>query len=173
LELFGVEPSSALIQQAVASGIPAGIIREAPGQALPFADDAVDVVTAFGVLHHVSDPSVVIQEMARVARRAIFISDSNRFAQGRPFARFAKVAIAAVRLWRAFDYIRTRGKRYMVSEGDGVFYSYSVFDSLRQLRDFAPELVIVELETARDLAGPWRGPMCNAPTLLVGAIRRD
>ena len=45
-----------------------------------------------------------------------------------------KGAIAALGLWRAFDYVRTGGKGYNVSAGDGLFYSYSVYNDYRQIR---------------------------------------
>jgi SAM-dependent methyltransferase len=170
LELAGVEPSKAMIEQAVLKGLPKNIVVEGSGTSLPFPDGAFDVVTAFGVLHHVPQPSKVIAEMARVARRAVFISDGNRFAQGRPLVRGLKTSLAALGLWRAFDWVRTRGKGYMISEGDGLFYSYSVFDSLPNLRAFAKELMLIELETAAPMPR-WSGPLLNATSLLVGAIK--
>jgi SAM-dependent methyltransferase len=171
LTLRGIEPVAALIHQAEEQGLPAGVIQPGSGSALPFEDASIDVVTAFGVLHHVPKPAEVIREMARVARKAVFIADNNRFAQGRPLARYVKVAIHGLGLWPAFELVRTRGKGYMVSEGDGLYYSYSVFDSLSVLRSYAPELMIVELEAAPVPAGRWSGPLCNAPSVLVGAIK--
>ena len=56
---------------------------------------ALDAVCAFGVMHHVKRPAIVVGEMMRVARRAIFISDSNRFGQGSMPARRVKLL-----LWR-------------------------------------------------------------------------
>jgi hypothetical protein len=35
-----------------------------------------------------------------------------------------------VGLWGVADLIKTRGKGYTTSEGDGLAYSYSVFDSI-------------------------------------------
>ncbi|HET8935513.1 MAG TPA: class I SAM-dependent methyltransferase [Polyangiales bacterium] len=172
LELHGIEPVASLVREAEQAGVAPGTIQLGSGDALPFQDASIDVLTAFGVLHHVADPSHVIREMLRVARRAVFISDSNRFGQGRPAVRYAKLALRALGLWPLFDLVRTRGRGYMTSEGDGLFYSYSIFDSMRSLREWAPELMLVELETASTVIGPWADPLCNASTLLVGAIRR-
>ena len=72
--------------------------------------------------------------MLRVARKAIFISDANNFGQGGLMARFLKQAIDVMGLWRAFDWLRTGGKGYHVSAGDGLFYSYSVFNNFQQIR---------------------------------------
>ena len=38
------------------------------------------------------------------------------------------------RLWRAFDLVRTKGKGFHYSEGDGIYYSYSVFNDVPVLR---------------------------------------
>jgi SAM-dependent methyltransferase len=173
LRLAGVEPVPEMIDEAERSGVPAGTIRLGDGANLPFDRGAFDVVTAFGVLHHVPDPSLVVRELTRVARKAIFLSDSNRFGQGRGIARFAKLALDATGLWPTFEFLRTRGRGYHESAGDGVFYSYSIFHSLGLLREFAPELLFVEVENARTPAGPWSDPLCNAATLLVGAIKQD
>ncbi len=84
--------------------------------------------------HHVPHPRKVVREMLRVARRAVFISsDANNFGQGRPMVRLAKQALHALRLWPWADYIKTRGKGYAISDGDGLFYSYSVFDDYPQI----------------------------------------
>jgi SAM-dependent methyltransferase len=169
-QVRGVEPVAELIAQAERQGAQAGAIVQGDGRALPFPDRSFDVVTAFGVLHHVRTPAQVISEMLRVARKAVFISDGNRFAQGRPLARYAKLGLATTRLWRAFDWVRTGGKGYMVSEGDGLYYSYSVFDSIGQLRAASDRLLIAEMERAPTLANPSASVLLNAPTVLVGAL---
>lgn len=173
LSVRGVEPIEELIEQAEARGVPAGSIVRGSGERLPFNDGEFDVVTSFGILHHVPEPSLIIAEMLRVAKKAVFISDSNRFGQGRPVARAAKLALAATGLWKAFDLVRTRGKRYMVSEGDGVYYSYSVFDSMPQLRRDSKRLMVVEVEPARSSMGLWSTSLLNASTVLVGAFKSD
>jgi SAM-dependent methyltransferase len=170
LNLAGVEPSPEMIAQAELNGLAANTIVEGTGTSLPFPDASFDVVTAFGVMHHVPVPGQVLAEMARVARRAIFISDGNRYAQGHPLARALKSSLATFGLWRAFDWVRTRGRGYMISKGDGLYYSYSVFDSLPALRRFAKELVLIELETSAHMPR-WSGPFFNASTLLVGAVK--
>ncbi len=45
---------------------------------LPFADQSVDLVYVHDGLHHLEDPAVGIAEMARVARRAVCISEPAR-----------------------------------------------------------------------------------------------
>src|SRR6185436_11973411 len=79
-------------------------------------------------LHHVARPAVVVEEMLRVARRAIFISDSNNFGQGSAAARRVKQALDGLGLWGLANLVKTRGKGYSISDGDGLSYSYSVFN---------------------------------------------
>lgn len=71
--------------------------------------------------------------MLRVARKAIFISDSNNFGQGSFISRSIKQLINSVGLWRVADLIKTKGKGYTISEEDGLAYSYSVFDDYKQI----------------------------------------
>jgi len=42
--------------------------------------------------------------------------------------------INSLGLWKIADLIKTRGKGYSISEGDGIAYSYSVFNNYRQIQ---------------------------------------
>ena len=97
---------------------------------LPFEDNAFDIVTEFSMLHHVAEPERVIAEMLRVAKKGIFLSDSNRFGQGALPAKLAKLALYRTGLWWPLRWAVTGGKRWSYSEGDGLYYSYSVYDNL-------------------------------------------
>lgn len=134
LSVIGIDPSRRLLEEGVKQrGISARCLVQGTGNSLPFPNGSFDAVCSFGVLHHVPNPIAVVLEMARVARKGVYISDSNRFGQGTRFQRRLKLALWKLGLWRTFDLIRTRGKGYQFSEGDGLFYSYSVFDSLPTL----------------------------------------
>jgi SAM-dependent methyltransferase len=122
--------------------------------ALDYADGAFDVVTAFGVLHHVRGPGRVIAEMLRVARRAIFISDTNNYGRGPRRLRLAKVAMRTLRLWPLANFIYTAGKGYHASEGDGIAYSYSVFDEFGQIRRACGDVFILTLKGSMDRPSP-------------------
>jgi ubiquinone/menaquinone biosynthesis C-methylase UbiE len=106
----GAEPVRALLDQAALSGVTASIpLLQASGQSLPFADGSLDAVIEISVLHHVPDPSLVVSEMLRIARRVVVIADSNRFRQGSLPARLFKLILYKAGLWRAFDFAHTRG----------------------------------------------------------------
>jgi ubiquinone/menaquinone biosynthesis C-methylase UbiE len=140
LRIEGIEPVSMLREQARAPGV---IIHDASGEDLPFHDGSFDVVTSFGLLHHVPAAAPVITEMTRVARFGVMISDANRFGQGSTAAGILKLVVHRAGLWPTFERFRTKGRGYMESEGDGIFYSYSIFDSMPQLQAWADRVFVI------------------------------
>lgn len=100
VKLTGIEPVQELIDQArMKPELDSCEFYIGNGEKLPYKDDAFDVVCAFAVLHHVPSPNKVVAEMMRVAQRAVFISDSNRFGQGRRAACLFKVTLWAMGIW--------------------------------------------------------------------------
>jgi ubiquinone/menaquinone biosynthesis C-methylase UbiE len=130
----GVEPVEELRRVAYEQGVAIDEIRAGDARQLPFADESFDLVCEFGVLHHVSDSGQVVAEMLRVARKAILISDSNNFGQGPAWMRAIKQALHAVGLWGVADLLKTRGLGYSITDGDGLSYSYSVFNDYAMVR---------------------------------------
>jgi ubiquinone/menaquinone biosynthesis C-methylase UbiE len=128
--LIGIEPVAALREVGYAKGLSPDQLIDGSGEALPFADNSFDFVIETGVLHHVPDPAKVIAEMMRVARLGVMISDSNKFGQGSRPVRMVKSLFDRLGLWRAMIWVQTGGKMSKWSEGDGLYYSYSVFDNV-------------------------------------------
>jgi SAM-dependent methyltransferase len=169
--ICGVEPVEALVRQGISSGVNRGLsLLLASGDALPFADKSFDAVSEFGMLHHVPEPARVIQEMLRVARNVVVISDANRFGQGPLPLRILKLLLFKLKLWKLFDFLRTRGKGYQVSAGDGVFYSYSVYDNLRQIQQWAGSIQILPIGETRPRG--WLNPLLAAGGVLLIAVRK-
>jgi len=153
LRVMGIDLSFDLLTKCIEKDIPKSKLLYGNACLLPFKDACFDAVVSLALLHHVPDPNRVIGEMLRVARKAIFISDSNRYGQGSLFKRLMKLGLYRVlRMGQLVDYFRTRGKMYMYSEGDGVFYSYSVFDSLSILKQNARKIIAVPLKGQGDLS---------------------
>lgn len=50
---------------------------QASAEALPFTDNSFDLVFCFDVMHHVSNPRAMAEEMVRVTRRHFFLSEAN------------------------------------------------------------------------------------------------
>jgi SAM-dependent methyltransferase len=169
VHMRGVEPVRGMIDQARAKGVPDDVIELGVGEKLPFADNSFDAVCEFGVLHHVPDPAPVIEEMKRVASRAIFLSDHNRFAEGSVPVRLTKLALAKVGLWNRVYWLRTGGRGYNVSEGDGLAYSYSVYDSYRPLVEWANTVALVPIRPAS--SGTWLSPLLSSSHVLLCAFR--
>ncbi len=134
VKITGVEPVKALRMMGYEKGISEKVLIEGDGNHLNFEDATFDIVCEFGVLHHVPHPERVIKEMLRVAKVGIFISDSNNFGQGGFLARTLKQTLNTLGLWPAYNFIRTRGKKYQITKGDGLFYSYSVFNNYKIIR---------------------------------------
>jgi SAM-dependent methyltransferase len=170
LEVRGVEPVRAMIDQAErANEVPPGCIIEGRGDKLPFADDSFDAVCELGVLHHVADPDAIVEEMTRVARRAVFLSDENRFANGGPFHRAAKYGLYRLGLWPTAYRLANHGKPYHLSDEDGgVVYSYSVYDSLDHLNSWADRTFMIPTVPTQST---WFHPLFGARNILLAALR--
>jgi ubiquinone/menaquinone biosynthesis C-methylase UbiE len=148
VRMIGVEPVAELRQAAVLRGLSQDELIGGDGRELQFNDGEFDLVCEFGMLHHVREPSVVVSEMLRVARRAVFISDSNNFGQGARLVRTLKQALDHLGLWKVADFVKTRGKGYTISEGDGLSYSYSVFNNYGQIRAQCKAVHLLNTEDA-------------------------
>jgi ubiquinone/menaquinone biosynthesis C-methylase UbiE len=135
VEAIGIEPSAELREIGHEKGIPETQLVHGDAMKLAYADGSFDMVCEFGALHHIPDPGKAVAEMLRVARKAVFISDVNNYGQGSFLARCAKQALHGAGLWPLADWIKTRGRGYLISEGDGLYYSYSVFNNYRQIEE--------------------------------------
>ena len=168
----GIEPVAALLSKAIEAGVPRSVsLVCGTGELLPFADASFDAVCEFSILHHVPNPSKVVGEMLRVARKVIVITDSNRFGQGSTAARWFKLFLYKAGLWGAFNYIRTKGKHYQISEGDGLFYSYSVYDSYELVARWAESVVLVPIGPAKSKS--WLHPLLTSEALILIGFRKD
>lgn len=169
-DIRGIEPVAQLIEEAERKGIPKGLIQEGSGYSLPYPDSSIDVCVEGAVLHHVADPARVVSEMMRVARKAVILVDTNRFGQGSYLARIVKLILYKVHLWSAFRFLRTGGRMYTISEGDGLAYSYSVFDSYDQLAGWADQILLVPVERGIRI-NSWLHPLLNCPGVLLFAVK--
>jgi SAM-dependent methyltransferase len=144
--ITGIEPVSALRRIGHEHGLGEDELTDGDATDLCFADDSFDLSMEFAVLHHIRDNAKAVQEMCRVARKGVFISDTNNFGHGSLPARLVKNSLRMLGLWRAFDAIRTRGRGFHQSDGDGIFYSYSVMDSVPLLRAKFPHIYLFSTE---------------------------
>ena len=167
LTIKGIEPVEALRNQGFAKGISNTDLLPGDIYALQFPDDHFDMVCEFAVLHHVRESRRAISEMSRVAARMVCISDCNFVGQGSVVLRWTKAGIFFAGLWPLANLIKTLGKGYTFSEGDGLAYSYSVFQDIRSLRKSWRTLRITSTEGAADATAP--GPLLTASQLLLVA----
>ena len=170
LVVKGVEPVEQLRKQAYAKGISPTDLVAGDGYALPFKPESFDLVCEFAVLHHVEQPNRVVAEMSRVASRMVCISDCNFMGQGSNWLRLLKCLIYVAGLWPLANWIKTRGKGYTYSEGDGIAYSYSVFQSLRVLRQHWKDIRLIRTSAGTDRR--WITMLSAGQILVIAAQSR-
>ena len=133
LRIVGIEPVRELREVGYSLGMSTGERVDGDATKLRFGAGEFDLVCEFAVLHHIRRPELAVSEMLRVAGKAIFISDSNNFGHGSRAMRSIKQAINFLGLWKMANLLKTRGKGYTMSAGDGLAYSYSVFNNYKQI----------------------------------------
>lgn len=148
IQVTGVEPVAELREQGYLKGLSRGQLIDGDATRLSFANKSFDLVFEFAVLHHIRNPELVISEMLRVARKGIVICDSNNFGQGSFLGRSLKQLLRSAGLWGLANWVKTRGRGYILTEGDGVSYSYSVFTNLRQIRSQCSHVHIMNISEA-------------------------
>jgi len=85
----------------------------------------------------------VIAEMLRCASIGIFISDSNTLGQGIFLKKALKKLMFKLGLWKLLQFVLTKGKMYRFSEGDGLFYSYSLYFDIDLIRKKATNMHVL------------------------------
>ena len=135
LHVVGIEPSPELRKIGYEAGLSQADLIYGDATNLAFADNSFDIVCEFGILHHIRQPRQAISEMLRVAKGSVFISDDNHFASGSLANRLSKRLLKSIGLWNFAYLLRTGGKGYRISDGDGLSYAYSVFDDFEFIRN--------------------------------------
>jgi ubiquinone/menaquinone biosynthesis C-methylase UbiE len=154
LKVTGCEPVQKMREIGHSRGLSPAELVDGNITSHGFPDKSFDCVCEFAVLHHVKDHRKAVNEMLRVAKKAVFISDSNCFGTGSATERALKQGAHAMGLWPLVDYLKSGGKRYYISEGDGLFYSYSTYFNYQQL--LAASRAVYVLNTKGTGVNPYR-----------------
>lgn len=154
VKVVGLEPVAELREVGYSQGLSPEELIAGDAIHMAFANGEFDMVCEFGVLHHIKKPERAVAEMLRVAKRAIFISDSNNFGQGPVLIRTLKQIINFFGLWKLADLVKTKGKGYTISEGDGLAYSYSVYTNYAQIAQQCERIHV--LNTGKGGINPYR-----------------
>jgi ubiquinone/menaquinone biosynthesis C-methylase UbiE len=167
----GIEPVPAMIHHArKKNNIPAKHFICGNGEYLPFPDDSFDAVCEFGVFHHLRNPDTVLNEMIRVAKYAVFLSDNNRFGHGPVLRRISKLIACKSHVWNLINFMKTRGKMYADTQGDGIVFSYSVFDSYDTLAQWADKIYLIP--TSNEKSKSWFHPLLTSTHVLLCALKK-
>jgi len=134
LKIISIEPVQELRDIGYSKGLDLTELLDGNIYSLSFANSSFDLVCAFGVFHHLENPLAALGEMQRVSRSSIFISDTNNFGQGSSGSRFIKQTLNSFKLWNLAVLVKTKGKKYSISEGDGLAYSFSLFSLIKSLK---------------------------------------
>jgi len=172
-DVVGIEPVKALLDKAAEKSLAGTVLVLGRGDNLPFPDQSFDAVCEFGVLHHVERPQDVVAEMLRVARSAIFLSDTNRFGRSSVFSRLSKLLLWKCGLWRAAYRVRKGGKNCDISECDGIAYSYSVYDSFDQIDRWASSVFAIPTKVEGPKRSSWFSPLLTSSHALLCGIRKQ
>jgi ubiquinone/menaquinone biosynthesis C-methylase UbiE len=174
LKIIGIEPVAELRQQGYKKGLSPEDLLDGDAYQLSFSDNSFDLVCEFAVLHHLKQPERAINEMNRVAAKMICISDSNFMGQGSLPVRLLKYLIFSLGLWPVANWIKTKGKGYTVSEEDGLAYSYSVYQSLPNIRQAFQKLRIMTTNDHYVKKISHLGQILTASTvLLIGLEKKN
>jgi len=170
VKAHGIEPSPDMRARAISKGVSPDSIILARAESLPFANQSFDAICEFGVVHHIRHPEIAVQEMMRVARKAIFLSDSNRFGQGPVWTRWIKLFLYKLGIWPPVDWIKNGGKTYIFGPGDGLFFSYSVYDSLPALAEWSERILLLPVSDEKPSKSLFH-PLLTSQHVLLVAIR--
>ena len=170
-DVIGIEPVTALLHEAEKKGIPKERLIEGTGTMLPFLNQSFDAVCEFGVLHHVEHPNEVVQEMLRVARTAVFLSDTNRFGRGHLLTRLIKLTLWKMGIWRPCYFLAKGFKSYDYSECDGIAFSYSVYDSYNLIEAWADRVIAIPTKVEGQRFYSWLHPLSTSSHVLLCGIR--
>lgn len=126
-------------------------LREADGEALPFADNTFDYVYAHGVVQYTSDPAALVRECRRVLKPGgeVVFQAYNRISWLNALSRIMKVPLE--------------------HEDAPVLRKYSAAELRALLRDFREVRLVYERFPVKSrLHGGWKGFVFN--TVFVGAF---
>jgi ubiquinone/menaquinone biosynthesis C-methylase UbiE len=135
-EAVGVDVSPDLLKCAhTQTGIPEERLRQADATQLPFADNSFDVACIFGALHHTAMPTQIVNEMIRVSRRAIVISDEGNHLHGGFKRILIKMGLFGLVYRLIFRRAPRQGRRQKTSEGDGPTFDFSIEEIIPLLKE--------------------------------------
>jgi ubiquinone/menaquinone biosynthesis C-methylase UbiE len=135
LDAHGVDFSQELINEGIRQwGLPTGAFTCADATKLPFPDNHFDVSCVLSALHHSALPERIIDEMIRVSRHAIVVSDEGNHIPGGIKAALKKLGLFDFVYRAIFRRPPRTNRRLVFSEGDGPTFVFSIEEVLPAIR---------------------------------------
>ncbi len=171
VKAHGLEPSPDMRAKAIEKGVLPEQITQGRGEKIPFPDGSFDATCEFGVLHHIQHPEIALKEMMRVSKKAVFISDGNRFGHGSVPSRWLKLFLYKTGLFPMARWVQTRGKLYNVDESDGLTFSFSVYDMLPLLSEWADRIYLFPSGPEKPTKSIFH-PLMTSSIMLLAAVKK-
>jgi hypothetical protein len=89
--------------------------------------------------------------------------------QGSNSARVLKLIATRMGMWPTLKFIQQGFKGWAYSEGDGIYYSYSVFNDLAFIEKHCSRVLVIPV--GRQASTSSRCPLLQAETVLVCAFK--
>lgn len=171
IRAHGIEPSPDMRQRAIEKGVLPESITQGRGEKLSFADGSFDATCEFGVVHHIQRPNDAVREMMRVSKKVVFLSDGNRFGHGSRASRWTKLLLYKAKLWPLANWLKTGGRGYDMGPDDGLIFSYSVYDSLPVLAEWADRIYLFPVGPEKTSKSIFH-PLLTSSLILLAAVTR-
>jgi ubiquinone/menaquinone biosynthesis C-methylase UbiE len=131
----GIDISQELIDEGVREwNIPPDRFTRGDATELPFPDESFDVSCVLGALHHSAIPFRIVEEMIRVTRHAVVISDEGNHLHGGVKTILQKLGIFRLIYRLIFRRPPRTTRRATISAEDGPAYDFSTNEVLPLIR---------------------------------------
>jgi ubiquinone/menaquinone biosynthesis C-methylase UbiE len=142
---------------------------------LPFPDQSFDVSCIMGALHHAAMPQTIINEMLRVTRKAIVVSDEANHLHGGIKQVLIKLGVFNPIYRLIFRRPPRTTRRLITSDGDGPTFDFSIEEILPSIKTTFPEVKCLMFYglPGRQIRGFWLPRLFARQGIIVAQKRMD
>ena len=135
----GIDISKELLEAGMKEfDLPADRMIQGDATALPFPDNSFDVACILGALHHTAMPHTIIDEMIRVSRQVVVVSDEANHLHGAIRSMLMRTGLFSPVYRLIFRREPKLKRRSMDSEGDGPTFDFTIEEIIPALKARLP-----------------------------------